>query len=63
MIKKSSTYTIPRSQSQAAVLKNPGVGRYDVDKLAISKGSKGNRFQNSHRCNFISKNLAGVGDY
>ena len=27
------------------------------------KFDKGNKFQNSQRSNFISKNLAGVGDY
>ena len=62
-MKKTSTYTIPRSQSHAVLAKNPGVGRYDVDKNALAKVEKGSRFQNSHRTNFISKNLAGVGDY
>jgi hypothetical protein len=62
-LKRSSTYTIPRSQSTKLVSKNPGVGRYDVDKNAISRNNKGNKFYTSNRTNFVSKNFAGVGDY
>ncbi len=61
--KKSTTYTIPRSQSSKHVTTNPGVGRYDVDKNAMQRTTKGNKFYTSNRTNFLSKNVAGVGDY
>jgi hypothetical protein len=57
------TYTIPRSQSSKYIVSNPGVGRYDVDKNAISRNTKSNKFYTSGRANFISKNVVGVGDY
>jgi hypothetical protein len=39
------------------------VGRYDVDKNAMQRTTKGNKFYTSNRTNFLSKNVAGVGDY
>jgi hypothetical protein len=39
------------------------VGRYDVDNTALHRTTKGNKFNTSHRTNFVSKNVAGVGDY
>lgn len=44
-------------------VKNPGPGRYDVDKNAMSRTTKGVKFFSSSRTNFLSKNTAGVGDY
>jgi|LakMenEpi03Aug12_release.lakeMendotaPanAssembly.Ray.scaffolds.fasta_scaffold3327911_1 hypothetical protein len=52
--------TIPRSKSNAVLSSNPGVGRYQINKDEKTIGAK---IGLSNRTNFISKNIAGVGDY
>lgn len=52
--------TIPRSKSNAVISTNPGVGRYQLCKEENLIGAK---IGKSNRTNFISKNIAGVGDY
>ena len=57
-------YSIGRAKSAAIIGKvsyNPGVGRYDLEQNGTKRG--GNTFGRSSRTNFISKNMAGVGDY
>lgn len=51
------------------VNKHPGPGRYNIDpgmgatKLKFKNQSSGNLIGKSQRTNFISKNIAGVGDF
>ena len=49
--------------------RNPGAGRYDIDQgmgkklMKFRNQSTGTLFPKSKRTNFVSKNIAGVGDY
>lgn len=54
-------YTIARAKSAATFKDHPGVGRYMISNNG--KGNKGMAIPKSARTNFISKNIAGVGDY
>jgi hypothetical protein len=55
-------YTIPRAKSAVGFQDHPGVGRYKIGDEAAEK-KKGPVIPKSARTNFISKNMAGVGDY
>lgn len=58
-----------KSKSIDYINKNPGVGRYNADSGMAANTSKyknqtvGNLIGKSQRTNFVSKNIAGVGDY
>ena len=62
-------YTIPKSKSLNYLNRNPGAGRYNTDngmgrlKSKYQGQDSGTLFAKSQRTNFISKNIAGVGDY
>lgn len=62
-------YSFSKSKSLSALNRNPGAGRYNTDRGMGKLDSKylnqpaGTAFAKSNRTNFISKNIAGVGDY
>ena len=56
------SYSIGKSKSLAYLADTPGSGRYNIDSKTLGE-SKGNAFGKSKRYNFVSNNVAGVGDY
>jgi hypothetical protein len=62
--KKSVQYSFPKSKSLASVDTHaPGVGRYELETIQLTKGPKGSVFPKSSRFGKASVEGVGVGEY